>query len=165
MGENGLGPTSVSVQRQLLTKGREVKWLKVLQCAGKNYRITRQRQAVLDALQMPGSVPDAGWVLEQVRKDVPNISLGTVHRTMNLLRQAGLVSRSSSSVGMRRADRRISVDCHATCIRCGSSVDVKIDAHDDLPNLAASATGFRIAGQRLDFYGLCPDCIQRESQG
>ena len=139
--------------------------MKVLQCAGKNYRITRQRQAVLDALQMPGSVPDAGWVLEQVRKDMPNISLGTVHRTMNLLRQAGLLSRMRSSVAMQHADRRISMDCHATCIRCGSSVDVKIDAHEDLSNLTASATGFRITGHRLDFYGLCPECIQREPQG
>jgi Fur family peroxide stress response transcriptional regulator len=136
--------------------------VKVLQCAGKNYRITRQRQAVLDVLQKPDSVPDVGWVMEQVRKDMPNISLGTVHRTMNLLRQAGLVSRMRSSVGTERADRRTSVNCHATCIRCGGSVDVKVDAHDDLSTLTASATGFRITGHRLDFYGLCPKCTKRE---
>ena len=139
--------------------------MKVLQCAGKNYRITRQRQAVLDVLQQPGSVPDAGWVLEQVRKDMPNISLGTVHRSMNLLRQAGLVSRTRSAAGIEHADRRTNVNCYATCIRCGSNVDVKIDARDDLASLTASATGFRITGARLDFYGLCPNCVKREPQG
>lgn len=139
--------------------------MKVLQCAGKNYRITRQRQAVLDALQMPGSVPDAGWVLEQVRKDMPDISPGTVHRTMNLLRQAGLVSRIRSAAVMAHADARTRLNCHATCMRCGCSVDVEIGSRDDLESMTSSATGFRITGHRLDFFGFCPSCAKQELKG
>jgi Fur family peroxide stress response transcriptional regulator len=50
------------------------------------------------------------------------------------------------------------VECHATCIRCGRSLDVNIDANNNLEQQTASATGFVITGHRLEFYGLCPSC-------
>lgn len=133
--------------------------MKILQCAGKTYRITRQRQAILDVLGQADSQPDAAWVYEEVRKSMPNISLGTVQRTMSLLREAGLVTkaRPAAPVTQRKANAR----CHATCIRCGRIVDVGIKAGDELEKRAALATGFMITGHRLDFYGLCPDCIQQ----
>ncbi|MBI2847993.1 MAG: transcriptional repressor, partial [Chloroflexi bacterium] len=41
-------------------------------------RKSKQKQAILKALRGTGSHPDAGWIYEQVRQEMPNISLGTV---------------------------------------------------------------------------------------
>ena len=134
----------------------------MLECAGKSYRMTRQRQAILDALRRPHAVSDPAWVLEQVRPEMPSISLGTVGRTMSLLRQAGLISGPRP---MRRAtpgDSHVGVSCHATCTRCGSSMDARIDTRDDLEGLVAVATGFRITSHRFELCGLCPQCSHEE---
>jgi Fur family peroxide stress response transcriptional regulator len=134
----------------------------MLECAGKSYRMTRQRQAILDALRRPHAVSDPAWVLEQVRGEIPNISLGTVSRTMSLLRQAGLISEPRAVLRATPGDSHAGVSCHATCTRCGSTLDARIVARDDLEGLAAAATGFRIASHRFELYGLCPQCSQEE---
>lgn len=136
--------------------------MRILECAGKNYRITRQRQAVLDVLNQTDSQPDPNWVFDQVRKSMPNISLGTVNRTLSLLRQAGLVSYARSATSTNHMDSPTNLRCHATCIRCGHMLDVKVGINTDLEKETASATGFVITGHRLDFFGLCPACASKE---
>jgi len=125
--------------------------------------MTRQRQAVLDILSQSDSQTDAGWVYEQVRKDMPNISLSTVHRTLSLLREAGLVEARLPPVSIKHRDGQTSVECHATCIRCGNSTDVNIDVPDDLEQKMAAATSYLITGHRLEFYGLCPACARLQA--
>jgi len=41
-------------------------------------RSTRQRRVILQVLRSTKSHPTADWVYEQVRQEIPNISLGTV---------------------------------------------------------------------------------------
>jgi len=50
----------------------------------KGYRPTKQRLAVLKALQDTKSHPDANWIYEKVRKEIPHISLGTIYRTLGI---------------------------------------------------------------------------------
>ncbi|MDP6560717.1 MAG: transcriptional repressor [Candidatus Binatia bacterium] len=44
-------------------------------------RRTRQWEVVWEAVKDETSHPTADQIYEQVRKDVPNISLGTIYRT------------------------------------------------------------------------------------
>jgi Fe2+ or Zn2+ uptake regulation protein len=136
--------------------------VKMLECAGKSYRMTRQRQAILDVLRRPHAGSDPAWVLAQVRPEMPNISPGTVSRTMSLLRQAGLISAPKSIRRATPGDSHAGVSCHASCTGCGSSMDARIDTRDDLEGLAAAATGFRITSYRFELYGLCPQCSHDE---
>ncbi len=139
--------------------------MKMLECAGKSYRMTRQRQVILDVLRCADSHPDAAQVYGEVRKIIPKISLGTVYRTLSLLREAGLVSEVKPRGSVSHYDARTGVHYHVTCTRCGHITDVTIDVGEDLEEEAASATGFVITGHSLDFYGLCPDCAQKHSRG
>ena len=52
-------------------------------------RFTRQRQAVLETVQASREHPDAARVFEAVRQLVPNISLGTVYRSLEALVEDG----------------------------------------------------------------------------
>ncbi|MCK5330145.1 MAG: transcriptional repressor, partial [Candidatus Marinimicrobia bacterium] len=48
-------------------------------------RYSKQREAILQIVQMNPVHPTADWVYERVKKTVPNISLGTVYRNLNQL--------------------------------------------------------------------------------
>ncbi len=54
------------------------------------YRLTKQRAAVLRALG-DGRHLTAETILERVRTELPGVSLGTIYRTLDILRGIGLV--------------------------------------------------------------------------
>ncbi|NWF78149.1 MAG: transcriptional repressor, partial [Chloroflexi bacterium] len=54
-------------------------------------RKTKQREAILRVLRNTTCHPTADWIYEEGRKDIPNISLGTVYRNLKLLREAGKI--------------------------------------------------------------------------
>ncbi|MBQ1935230.1 MAG: transcriptional repressor, partial [Clostridia bacterium] len=43
---------------------------------------SKQRDAIVQVLKNTKSHPTADWVYEEVRKQIPNISLGTVYRNL-----------------------------------------------------------------------------------
>lgn len=52
---------------------------------------SKQRELALKVLQKNMCHPTADFVYEQMRKDLPNISLATVYRNLNQLAEAGLI--------------------------------------------------------------------------
>ena len=50
---------------------------------------SRQREAILDFLSKRKDHPKADTVYDNVRKEFPNISLGTVYRNLTLLSDMG----------------------------------------------------------------------------
>jgi Fur family peroxide stress response transcriptional regulator len=56
-----------------------------------NRRGSKQREAILRILQSTDIHPTADWIYMEVKKVIPNISLGTVYRNLNLLRDEGLI--------------------------------------------------------------------------
>ena len=53
----------------------------------KNY--SRQREAIMNVLRSTNTHPTAAWIYEQVRQQIPNISLGTVYRNLAALSESG----------------------------------------------------------------------------
>ena len=52
-------------------------------------KYSKQREALLTLLRSTRSHPSADWLYENLRKEFPNISLGTVYRNLNLLTDIG----------------------------------------------------------------------------
>ena len=52
----------------------------------KKSRSTKQRAAILEILRKSGFHPTAEAIYREARKVLPNISLGTVYRNLNFLR-------------------------------------------------------------------------------
>ena len=53
---------------------------------GRSIRMTRQRKVILEELRREYNHPSADEVYEAVRKQLPRISLGTVYRKLEILR-------------------------------------------------------------------------------
>lgn len=122
------------------------------------YRMTRQREVVLDELSKTRIHPKADEVYQMVRKKLPHISFGTVYRNLRLLKELGLVRELSFGKNFSRYEAFYENHQHFTCTTCGKVMDI------DEP-LAVSTSGVTVKGEkmlvdeyRLEFYGTCSNC-------
>jgi len=121
-------------------------------------RMTRQRRIILEEFHTPGKHPTADEVYARVRKKLPNISLGTVYRNLDLLSQAGLIKKLRLGGRQKQFDGGLHRHYHVRCVRCGRISDVSADPFGDLDAAARSTSDFQILGHQLEFEGLCAKC-------
>ena len=121
-------------------------------------RMTRQRQAIMEMLAKTDEHPTAEMVYEAVRKQLPEISLGTVYRNLQLLVEEGLAREIGRGRGSSRFDGKLEQHSHFFCQACGLVFDLpacQVDLPPDLPG--------QMLWQRTDFFGLCQDCLPPEA--
>ena len=121
-------------------------------------RMTRQRQVILDEFRTAGLHHTADEVYLAVRRTLPNISLGTVYRNLDVLTRAGLIRTLSLGGGQRLYDGGMHPHYHVRCRQCGRICDLPPDEFADLDAAARNACDFQILGHELGFEGLCSEC-------
>ena len=93
------------------------------------YRFSAQREAVLNRVMNTNSHPTADWIFDEVRKEFPRISLGTVYRNLNQLVTAGQI-REVRDENLTRYDGNIKPHEHIKCLQCGELFDVNVLPED-----------------------------------
>jgi Fur family peroxide stress response transcriptional regulator len=126
-------------------------------------RNTRQRAALMRLLAGTKSHPTAAWLHEQLMEEFPSLSLGTVYRNLSFLAGRGLVRVIESGSGVDRFDGDVNAHYHLVCAHCGTVADSDIPPVEGLEARAASMSGWRISSHRLDFFGICPACRDRNT--
>jgi Fur family ferric uptake transcriptional regulator len=125
------------------------------------YRMTRQRAAVLSALQQfcrSGTHPTTDEVYIEVRRTMPRISLATVYRNLDVLAQQGHVQKLDLACSPVRFDGDPSPHMHIRCVRCGR-VDDLDGIHLDIKNPDTDLSrGYEVIAVRAEFVGVCPTC-------
>jgi len=121
-------------------------------------RKTKQKEAILGVLRGTNSHPTADWVYNEVRKQIPNISLGTVYRNLRLLCQSGEISELDLCDSLSRFDARQDAHYHFRCEKCGRVFDIDEPVKNDINGRVARKTGFRVIYHNLEFRGLCREC-------
>ena len=122
-------------------------------------RLTPQRVALLRLLAASEQHPSAAQLYEQLRAQFPTTSLGTVYKTLSLLKDLGEVLELGFGDDDNRYDgKRPYPHPHLVCIRCRRIVDAEFSLGQDLIQEIAQRSGYRIVSHQLDFYGLCPAC-------
>lgn len=128
---------------------------------------SRQRDAILACLMSRKDHPTAEVIYESVRKDFPNISLGTVYRNLTLLVEMGHAARVPCSGGTVHFDGDVSRHYHFECTQCGAITDLENFGADKLQALDRMVMdGFdgEIREHKLFFIGVCPICIKRQNK-
>ena len=87
-------------------------------------KYSRQRESIKRYLASTREHPTADTVYTEVKKDFPNISLGTVYRNLNLLTELGEAIKISTPDGGDRFDGITEPHCHFFCKECGSVLDI-----------------------------------------
>ncbi len=127
-------------------------------------RNTKQRQVILEELQKLESHPSAAALYETVRGRLPNISLGTVYRNLELLAEMGMIRKLHIGQAEARFDARTEAHYHVSCVECGRLDDVEDVSPGLVDDSIKSTKGFEIIGHHLQFFGRCPDCRARGKQ-
>jgi len=93
----------------------------------KKTRNTRQRGVILDILRETRGHPTAEILYREARRVLPNISLGTVYRNLNFLRDQGIVREiRPSEGGSSRFDRGDTPHAHFHCGHCSALLDIPL---------------------------------------
>jgi Fur family peroxide stress response transcriptional regulator len=131
-------------------------------CADLRLALTPQRLAIYEFLAGNDAHPSAEEIFQQVKPDLPSLSLGTVYRTLELFEAHGLVSRVLTLSQQARFDANQDEHHHFICLRCQRVLDSQDPRLRQLPVCDAAPDGFRVLSHRVQVLGLCQDC-QRQS--
>ena len=87
-------------------------------------KYSRQRESIKDFLATRKDHPTADMVYQNVRRQNPNISLGTVYRNLTLLAESGEINRLNMGDGVDHFDADTSPHYHLLCTKCGDRKSV-----------------------------------------
>ena len=119
-------------------------------------RYSKQRECVYEAVRMSKEHPTADMIYQTLRPEMPKLSLGTVYRNLQQLAQDGRLIEIDGPVA--RFDAEVKPHSHFRCGSCGRVSDVDLPYDPVLDQVAGSASGWKIRGHSLMFYGICPSC-------
>lgn len=126
----------------------------------KKLKSSRQRDLILHIIRSTHCHPTADWIFEKARKSIHNISLGTVYRNLNLLRDEGKIQELHISKGISRYDGDLRDHYHVRCTVCGKIEDVPHVSPRISSDAIEELTGYRIHNCCLEFRGVCSHCDQ-----
>jgi Fur family transcriptional regulator, peroxide stress response regulator len=128
----------------------------------RDFRITPQRLAVLKILATSERHPSVDDIYKEVKAVFPTTSLATVYKTVSLLKELNEVLELGFPDGSNRYDGYNPVPHpHAICMKCKKIMDPELINIDALSDEMGRKTGYKIFHHRLDFFGLCPECQQK----
>ena len=125
-------------------------------------RNTRQRKAILQAIEHARRPLSAQEILAAASADVPRLGMATVYRTVKHL----VVERAVSAVAVAGESPRYEVahgehHHHFQCTTCRRLFDMR-GCPGNLRQLAPR--GFRVDAHEVTLYGRCSDCGRRGAQ-
>lgn len=130
-----------------------------------NLPVTAQREQVADVIFGSKGHLSADDIERTLHARGANVGKATVYRTLELLAQSGMVTPRDFGEGFRRFERAPgrAIHEHLICIRCNTVIEFVNERLERMKALIAEEHGFRHHHHRLEIFGTCPECQQREA--
>lgn len=125
-------------------------------------RHSKQRDAIRAYLMSTTAHPTAEVIYDNVKKEFPNISLGTIYRNLNFLVEHGEALRLDCGDGFDHFDGNIHPHNHFFCRGCKQIFDLPMQDIDHINILANTGFKGKIEDHIIYFRGLCADCLQKQ---
>jgi Fur family peroxide stress response transcriptional regulator len=127
-------------------------------------RITPQRLAVFEELRESRDHLSAEALFQRVRRRQPSLSLATVYRTLEMLRDAGLIVEGRMGDDRNFYEANVDPHFHLVCLKCHLIRDLAPERAAELQREVVSQSGYAIRWSRLEFFGTCEECQKHESE-
>ncbi len=121
-------------------------------------RNTKQKSLILEIINNSYDHMTAEQIYKECKKILPNISLGTVYRNLNILVNNNLIIRIKMKDNIDRYDKSIK-HSHIICNNCGKIDDVFVDCFKELPEVK----DYEVMNYELIFNGICKKCRKKEN--
>ena len=125
----------------------------------KTIKYSRQRESIKLALARRTDHPTADALYASIREEIPNISLGTVYRNLNLLVELGEIQKLNFGDGADHFDSNTSNHYHFICRCCHQVSDLPMLPVEEINSLAQRSYSGKIEGHTTTFFGICSACM------
>lgn len=122
-------------------------------------KYSRKRDKILEYVKSVRSHPTAETIYNEMRKQNPNISLGTVYRNLDKLVNNKKVLRIKIANSKDRFDGNTFIHYHAICISCNKVFDIpNLKSLQNVDNEVSSILGGEVLSHDLIFNTICSSC-------
>jgi len=128
------------------------------------HKLTIQRRTVLQVfIDNPGKHLSAEDVYAILRAKPMDIGLATVYRSLELLAQLNILQRMEFGDGCSRYEIcNMNQDehqhHHPICMKCGKVIEFFDDILDELEQVVAEKSSFKIVDHQVKIFGYCKEC-------
>lgn len=126
------------------------------------FRKSKQRDKIFKLLQETTIHPTASWIYDKLKKEFPNLSLGTVYRNLNILIEQGLVKEIDFGSTFDRYEANVKPHYHFICESCGCIIDINLPIISELNNKVDNLISSNTKRHRIEFFGLCKECKSKK---
>lgn len=127
-------------------------------------KYSKQRDLILTYVQNSKSHPTAEMVYSDIKKEIPNISLGTVYRNLNQLCEHNLLRKIVVPNKVDRFDNVYHHHGHLYCNECGRIEDINQELLEKACKLVEQTSNYQIISNDMVFVGICYECQKRKGK-
>lgn len=133
-------------------------------CREHGLAATHQREIIYRAVvERPGHLSPEE-IYENVRRQIPSISLATVYKNIKTFVTAGLLLQVSPHHSSLRIESNHAPHHHLFCTRCNTILDIEAGALGSLQVPRKLPDGFRMQSVSIEIHGLCGKCAAKSKQ-
>jgi len=134
------------------------------QLRARGYRLTPQRQLVLEAVgELGHGTPEE--IAGAVRRTASGVNISTVYRTLELLEELGLVQHTHLGHGAPTYSIPSDDDhVHLVCRDCGGIEEMESSVVDDVVRRLSAERGFTVDVGHFAVFGRCRGCADGMSE-
>ena len=126
-------------------------------------RVTDQRALILEIIQHGQGHLDADEIYRRARLKKPRISLSTVYRTLQRLKELGLVEELHLDETHHCYEVKPSSEHHhLVCLGCGKVIEFQYPLSRYVKRNVAEAKDFEVVDTEIRMAGYCPQCRQQK---
>ncbi len=124
------------------------------------YRLTPQRLMILEAVAAQAGHLTVEDIHSRVVQQYPEISLSTIYRTLETLRDLGMVTQTD--MGNGREEYHFAEQAHhhhLVCRKCGAVAELDDSIMGPVAERLLQTHGFRAEITHFAIFGLCSECL------
>ena len=126
--------------------------------------VTRQRDLVAETVLLSDEHLSVETIEKRLKERGERVGTATVYRTLEVLVESGLVRAHDFGEGFKRYEPmpHQAHHEHLICVRCGKVVEFANERLERMLPIIADEHAFRHQRHRVEIYGLCQECRQRD---
>ncbi|MGL4537925.1 MAG: Fur family transcriptional regulator [Cetobacterium somerae] len=125
-------------------------------------KFSKQRELILNYILNSHEHLTADTIYADLKKDNPELSLGTVYRNLTKLTEIGAIKKVSLPNQVDKFDKNLEPHAHFICDECGSITDINIPEVDKFLNKISKDEDISIRKYDITLNGTCKKCKSKE---